>query len=75
MLARVAAAKRHHQKLKFRGERLGGFKGKVTASMIEWSGATALLLRLQSGGHALEAEAREKVLELLEERLRNDRDR
>ena len=60
-----------------------GFRGfldvvrdfKVTASMIEWSGATAILLRLQSGGQALEADARERVLELLEERLRNDRDR
>lgn len=65
-----------------RGE-IQGFRGfldvvrdfKVTASMIEWSGAAALLLRLQSGGHALEAEERERVLGLLEERLRNDRDR
>ncbi len=48
---------------------------KVTASMIEWSGATAILLRLQHEGEALDAESRERVLALLEERLRNDRDR
>ncbi len=48
---------------------------KVTASMIEWSGATAILLRLQSPGGALDQDSRSKVLEALEERLRNDRDR
>ncbi len=48
---------------------------KVTASMIEWSGATALLLRLQDEGRALEADARDRVLGLLMERLRHDGDR
>lgn len=44
---------------------------RVTASIIEWSGATAILLRLQDGGEALGGKTRERVLELLEERLGN----
>jgi hypothetical protein len=60
-----------------------GFRGllnvvrdyRVTASVIEWSGATAILLRLQDGGEALNEESRNRVLALLEERLGDDRNR
>ncbi len=48
---------------------------KVTASIIEWSGASAILLRLQSSGGALDPDSRNRVLEALEERLGKNRDR
>ena len=37
----------------------------ITASVIEWSGASAVLLRIQDSGHALDENTREKVLRTL----------
>ncbi len=43
----------------------------VTASIIRWSGAVAVLLRVQQKSRALPADLRDNIYKAISERLRN----